>query len=218
MKEINKKTKILAILIVMIIIAGMIVTFTIGLNFDLRYQEAKSIQLYLEKDFQIADIKQITDEVLPNQAVVIQKVEVFEDTVSILAIEMTEEQKGNLIHKVNEKYGLELTTDSIQITNIPHTRGRDIVRPYIMPFAIATIIILVYMTIRYYKLGMMKTLLETVALLIAAQATLLSIMAIARIPIGRITIPLVLAVYVLSLIAITSCFEKKLAEKKKEEE
>ena len=37
MKEINKKTKILAILIVMIIIAGMIVTFTIGLNFDLRY-------------------------------------------------------------------------------------------------------------------------------------------------------------------------------------
>ncbi len=218
MKEINKKTKILAILIVMIIIAGMIVTFTIGLNFDLRYQEAKSIQLYLEKDFQIADIKQITDEVLPNQAVVIQKVEVFEDTVSILAKEMTEEQKGNLIHKVNEKYGLELTTDSIQITNIPHTRGRDIVRPYIMPFAIATIIILVYMTIRYYKLGMMKTLLETVALLIAAQATLLSIMAIARIPIGRITIPLVLAVYVLSLIAITSCFEKKLAEKKKEEE
>ena len=193
----------------MIIIAGMIVTFTIGLNFDLRYQEAKSIQLYLEKDFQIADIKQITDEVLPNQAVVIQKVEVFEDTVSILAKEMTEEQKGNLIHKVNEKYGLELTTDSIQITNIPHTRGRDIVRPYIMPFAIATIIILVYMTIRYYKLGMMKTLLETVALLIAAQATLLSIMAIARIPIGRITIPLVLAVYVLSLIAITSCFEKK---------
>ena len=149
---------------------------------------------------------------------VIQKVEVFEDTVSILAKEMTEEQKGNLIHKVNEKYGLELTTDSIQITNIPHTRGRDIVRPYIMPFAIATIIILVYMTIRYYKLGMMKTLLETVALLIAAQATLLSIMAIARIPIGRITIPLVLAVYVLSLIAITSCFEKKLAEKKKEEE
>lgn len=214
----NKKTKILAILIAFIIIAGMIVTFTIGLNFDLRYQEAKSIQLYLEKDFQIADIKQITDEVLPNQAVVIQKVEVFEDTVSILAKEMTEEQKSNLINKVNEKYGLELATDSIQITNIPHTRGRDIVRPYIMPFAIATIIILVYMAIRYYKLGMMKTLLETVALLIVAQATLLSVMAIARIPIGRITIPLVLAVYVLSLIAITSCFEKKLAEKKKEEE
>ncbi len=218
MKEMNKKTKILAILIAMIIIAGMIVTFTIGLNFDLRYQEAKSIQLYLEKDFQIGDIKQITDEVLPNQAVVIQKVEVFEDTVSILAKEMTEEQKSNLINKVNEKYGLELTTDSIQITNIPHTRGRDIVRPYIMPFAIATIIILVYMAIRYYKLGMIKTLLETVALLIVAQATLLSVMAIARIPIGRITIPLVLAVYVLSLIAITSYFEKKLAEKRKEEE
>lgn len=218
MKEINKKTKLLAILIPIIIIVGMIITFTIGLNFDLRYQEAKSIQLYIKKQFPITDIKQITDEVLPSQPVVIQKVEVFEDTVSILAKEITEEQKNNIINKVNEKYGLEISADSTQITNIPHTRGRDIVRPYIMPFAITTIIILVYMAIRYYKLGMMKILLETVALLIVAQATLLSVMAIARLPIGRITIPLVLAVYVLSLIVITTCFEKKLAEKKKEEE
>ncbi len=218
MKEINKKTKLLAILIPIIIIVGMIITFTIGLNFDLRYQEAKSIQLYIKNQFPITDIKQITDEVLPSQPVVIQKVEVFEDTVSILAKEITEEQKNNIINKVNEKYGLEISADSTQITNIPHTRGRDIVRPYIMPFAITTIIILVYMAIRYYKLGMMKILLETVALLIVAQATLLSVMAIARLPIGRITIPLVLAVYVLSLIVITTCFEKKLTEKKKEEE
>ena len=89
MKEINKKTKLLAILIPIIIIVGMIITITIGLNFDLRYQEAKSIQLYIKNQFPITDIKQITDEVLPSQPVVIQKVEVFEDTVSILAKEIT---------------------------------------------------------------------------------------------------------------------------------
>lgn len=43
-------------------------------------------------------------------------------------------------------------------------------------------------------------------------------MEIARIPIGRVTIPLVLAVYVLSLMGITTCFEKRLSQKKKEEE
>lgn len=214
MKEGSKKTKIIALFIAIIIIAGMIVTFTIGLNFDLKYQEAKKIQLYLEKEFEMQEVKQITDEVLGEQPVILQKVEVFEDTVSILAKEITEEQKANIVHKVNEKYGLQISTDSVEITNVPHTRGRDMISPYIWPFAIASVIILVYMMIRYYKLGAVKTLGKTIALLVVAQATLLSVMAIARIPIGRVTIPLVLAVYLLSLMGITTYFEKKLIENK----
>lgn len=214
----SKKMKIMALIIALVILVGIIVTFTVGLNFDLRYQEAKKIQLYLGKDFEITDIEAISKEILSNQKVMIQKVEVFEDTVSILAKEITEEQKNNIINKINEKYELELTADSTQITNVPHTRGRDIVRPYLAPFAIATGIILVYMAIRYYKLGMVLTLGKTIAMLVIAQATLLSVMAIARIPIGRLTIPLVLATYVLSLVGMTTYFENNLREKKKEEE
>lgn len=218
MKEISKKVKIVALFIAIVIIVGMIVTFTIGLSFDLRYQETKKVQLYLQKEFELGDMKQITDEVLPNQTVILQKVEVFEDTVDILAKDITEEQKNNIISKVNEKYALELSQDTIEIVNVPHTRGRDIIRPYLMPFAIATIIILIYMAVRYYKLGMIKILLETIGLLIVAQVTLLSVMAITRIPIGRVTIPLVLAVYLLSLVGITTYFEKDLSEKKREDE
>lgn len=217
MKEISKKAKIIAFLVAIIIIAGVIVTLTIGLNFDLRYQETKKIQLYLEKDFEISDIKKITNEVLPNQDVMIQKVEVYEDSVSIISADITEEQKASLIDKINEKYETELSADSTEITTIPHTRGRDIIRPYIVPFLIATAIILVYMAIRYRKLGMIKTILKTAFLLVVAQAVLLSVIAVTRIPIGRVTIPLVLAVYVLSLLGITSYFEKKLADKKQEE-
>lgn len=217
MKEISKKTKIVALLIAIIIIAGIIVTLTMGLNFDLRYQETKKIQLYLEKEFEISEIKEITDEALPNQKVIIQKVEVYEDSVSIISADITDEQKTNLINKINEKYGTELSADSTEITTIPHTRGRDIIRPYIAPFLIATAIILVYMAIRYYKLGMVKTILKTAFLLVVAQAVLLSVIAITRIPIGRVTIPLVLVVYVFSLLGVTNCFEKKLANKKQEE-
>lgn len=217
MKEISKKTKIIALFVAIIIIAGVIVTLTIGLNFDLRYQETKKIQLYLEKDFEISDIKEITNEVLPNQDVMIQKVEVYEDSISIISTDITEEQKANLIDKINEKYGTELSADSTEITTIPHTRGRDIIRPYIVPFLIATAVILVYMAIRYRKLGMVKTILETAFLLVVAQAVLLSVMAITRIPIGRVTIPLVLVVYVLSLLGVSNCFEKKLADEKQEE-
>ncbi len=217
MREINKKTKIVAFLIAIVIIVGIIVTLTMGLNFDLRYQEAKQIKLYLGKDFEISDIKQITNEILSHQSVMIQKIEVYEDTVNILTNEITEEQKNNIINKVNEKYGTELSADSIQITTIPHTKGRDIIKPYVSPFILATVVILVYMAIRYYKLGVIQTVLKTIIFLVITQGVLLSVMAIVRIPIGRLTIPMVLAVYILSLVGITTYFEKRLREKKKEE-
>lgn len=218
MKDISKKTKIITILIAIVIIIGMIVTLTVGLNFELKYQEAKTIQLYLGKDFEVTDMKQIVNEILPNQTVMIQKVEVYEDTVSILAKDITEEQKTNIINKVNEKYGTELKADNIDISTVPHTRGRDIIKPYIVPFMMATIIILVYMVIRYYKLGMIKAILETIIVILGTQVILLSIIAITRIPIGRITIPMVLVAYILSLLGLTTYFERLLREKKMKEE
>ena len=132
----NKKTIIIALLI-LIVIAGVIVTLTVGLNFDLRYQDTKKIELYIGKTFEYNDIKNIVNEVMPGQDNIIQNVEVFEDSVSIIAKDITDEQKTNIINKVNEKYGTEISADSTEITKIPNTRGRDIVKPYIMPFTIA---------------------------------------------------------------------------------
>lgn len=219
MKKMTKKQKILIAIIALIIIAGIIITATIGLNFDLRYQESKKVELYLEQDFEISDIKAITDEVFPNEPVIIQKVEVYEDTVSITAKDITDEQKVDLINKINEKYGTELSADSTTIESIPHTRGRDIIiKPYIAPFCIATLIILVYMAIRYSKLGIVKTILKVVIISVVAQATLLGVIAITRIPIGRLTIPMVIVIYMLTLVGLTSDFEKKLKENNKEEE
>ena len=216
-QKMTKKTKIIIAIIAVVIIVGIIITLTVGLNFDLRYQESKSIQLYLETDFDILDIKQITDEVMPGEKVIIQKVEVYEDTVNITAKDITDEQKQSLIDKANEKYGTELSADSIAVVNIPNTRGRDIIKPYIAPFAIATLIILLYMAIRYRKLGVMRTLVKTVVVSVVAQVTLLSVMAITRIPIGIVTIPLVITVYLLTLIGLTTYFEQQLARNKKKE-
>ncbi len=218
MKNISKKTKIIALLVAIIIIAGIIIILTKGLNFELKYETAQKIQLYLAKEFNISDIKKITDEIFPNQDVIIQTVEIFNETVGITVNNITDEQKSNLITKINEKYGTELQADEIEITNIPHTRGRDLIKPYITPFVVVTIIILIYLAIRYKKLGILRTTALVAFCIAIAQMLLLSIMAITRIPIGRITIPLVLIVYMLSLMGITTNFEKKLKEKNKEEE
>ena len=216
-QKMTKKSKIVIGIIALVIIVGIIVTLTVGLNFDLRYQDSKRIELYLETDFNISDIKQITNEVMPGEQVIIQKVEVYEDTVSITAKDITDEQKQSIIDKANEKYGTELSADSVEVESVPNTRGRDIIKPYITPFAIATLIILVYMAIRYRKLGVVKTLLKTIIILVVAQATLLSVMAITRIAIGFITIPLVITVYLLTLVGLTSYFEKRFANRKEED-
>lgn len=217
MKQLTKSKKIIILLTVIILIAGIAVTTIKGLNFDLKYQETQNIQIYIGKKFNDEDIKQITKEVFGNQAVMIQKVEIYKDTVIITAKEITEEQKNNLVTKINEKYGTELKAEEIEITNVPHTRGRDIILPYAVPFITAGAIVLAYMAIRYYKLGAGKVLAQTVGILVLTQAILFSVIAITRIPVGRLTIPMVLMVYMLTLIGITTNMEKQLASKKLEE-
>ena len=212
----KKTNKILILLMILIIIAGILMIIFKGFNFDLKYQDTKQIEFGLDQQFSISDIKAITDEVLNNEPVLIRKVEVYEDAVNITAREITDEQKANIITKVNEKYGTDLNADEIEIATVAHTKGRDIIIPYVVPFIIATIIILIYMMIKYYKLNSGKVLLKTIGIIILTQILLFSIMAIVRIPIGRLTIPLVLTIYMLTLVWHTTNLENQLKAKKQD--
>ena len=217
MKQFIKSKQLKIILIALVIIAGIVMIAVKGFNFDLKYQDTQRVELYLKTEFNISDIRQITNEVLGNQKVMIQKVEVFEDSVSITTTSISDEQKNNLITKINEKYGTELTADDTTVEHIGHTRGRDIIKPYIIPFAIAVIIVLIYLGIRYYKLTIAKVIAKSIGIMALAQILLFSIIAITRIPIGRLTIPMVILVYLLTLYGITTKFEKDLSKKKLDE-
>lgn len=217
MKQFTKNKKIILVGIAVVILAGIIVTAILGFNFDLKYQASKKVEIYIQKNFEVLDIKNIINEVMPNEAVQIQIVEVYEDMVRIISKDITEEQKENIITKINEKYETEIANEDVVITTIPHTRGRDIIKPYIMPFVIATVIILVYMGIRFRKLGIASIVLKEIGIQVLAQMLLFSVIAITRIPVGRLTIPMVLAVYVITLIATTASFEKTLGIKKQKE-
>lgn len=217
MKEFIKSKQLKIILMLLVIIAGIVMIAVKGFNFDLKYQETQRVELYLKTEFNISDIRQITDEVFGNQKVMIQKVEVFEDSVSITTTSISDEQKSNLITKINEKYGTEITAEDTTVENIGHTRGRDIIKPYIVPFAIAAIVVLIYLGIRYYKLSIAKVIAKSIGIMALAQILLFSVMAITRIPIGRLTIPMVILVYLLTLFGITNMFEKNLSKKNLEE-
>lgn len=209
----QKETKILIALIAIILIVGTVMIFTKGFTFELKYQEAKKVEMNLGKEFQEKDIKEITNEVFKNQPVMIQAIEVYKDAVSITTPEITEEQKTELVTKINEKYETELKAEDITIEETVHTRGRDIIKPYVMPFVIAIIIILIYLAVRYNKLNPFKVLLQSVGIIVLSQLVLLGIMAIARMPIGEFTIPAVLLVYMLSTYVCTTKFDEDLEKK-----
>lgn len=208
MKLKNKKT-IVALILTIIVIAGIIVALVKGFAFDLKYQDAKRIELGIGQAFNEKDIKEIAKEVLGNTQVTIQKIEVYEDAASIMAKDITDEQKNEIITKVNEKYGSNISAEEVSIITVSHTRGRDIIKPYIVPFVIIAGITVVYMMIRYHKLGAGKILVKTVLLMAISQILLFSIMAIVRIPLGRYTLPLIIIVYLSTITAYISKLENK---------
>ena len=212
----QKSTKIIIALIAIILIAGTIMICTKGLVFGLNYEDSKKVEINLGKQFEEKDIKEITNDVFGKQPVLIQAIEVYKDAVSITTTEITDDQKANLIAKLNEKYGTDISTDDITIEANAHIRGRDIVKPYIVSFAIATVIVLVYLSIRYYKLNSLKVLAKSIEIMLLAQLILLAIIAIARIPIGVLTMPVVLLIYVLSTYICTTKFDKDLDKRLQE--
>lgn len=206
----QKSTKILVVLIAIILVLGAVMIYTKGLAFELKYQNNKKVEINLGKEFDEKDIKEITNEIFGNQPVIIRAIEVYKDAVSITTTEITEEQKSELITKINEKYETELSADNITIEEVAHIRGRDIIKPYIIPFTIVTIIILAYLVIRYNKLNSFEVLTQSIGIIVLAQLVLLGIMAITRMPIGVFTIPTVLLVYMLSTYICTTKFDEDL--------
>lgn len=212
----QKTKRTIEMIMVLIILAGMIMLLVKGLNFDLKYQATQRIEMNLGKTFDLKEMKQIAKEVFAQQTVLVQTVEVYQEGVCFTTKEITQEQKTELIKKINEKYQTEIKEENINLQEIAHTRGRDMIKPYWLPFGIVTILTLIYLAIRYHKLNTLTIITRTIGTVILMQILLLSVLSLTRIPIGRMTIPMVLSVYMLSLVWCINVFEKELKQKKEE--
>lgn len=202
------KNKVLAVLAIIIII-GMIVIAAIGFNVDRNYKRYSLVEISIGKEFNINDIKTITDEVFQNSKVEIQKAGDFKDIVIIKTNEINDEQKETLNTKINEKYGTENTIENVKVNEISNFKLRDLVKPYIIPVIISTILILVYMAIRFKKLGIGKVILQDVLMIIIAELLYFAIIAITRYPVNSLVMPVSLIIYVAIITTLTGIFEKQ---------
>lgn len=199
MKNTNK---IIYILSVIIIIAGVVCTALLGFNYGTNYSEAKRMTIYIGKEYNIEDIKKIADEVFEKEVKMYQKIEGFTDTVSITVKNATDEQIEVLNSKIKEKYELE-EEKVVNSSVVPHQRLRDIVKPYIIPLIIATVVVWICMAIAL-KLarneGIIVKLIMAFVNLVLAEAVFVSIFAITRLPINEFFIIGILSVYIIATV------------------
>ena len=205
----STKNKILYIITVLVIVAGIIVWKIKGFNLELQYSTRDQINLNNNTDINKEEVEQIVSEVLGNTRYFVQDVETFGNSVSIVADKITDEQKNQIIEKFNEKYGTKLKAEDVETVSIPFTRIKDVIRPFIIPGIVITIIILVYFFIRYNNIDKKKLLLKTVLYTIGTELLLYSIIAITRIPFGRIAVAGGVALYAIIITWLTAKFENE---------
>ena len=177
--------------------------------------------VYVGSQFNVADIKAITKEVFGNTNVLVQQVELYKDMVQITVKEATEEQISSLNDKINEKYEIENQLTDIKIVHISNVRLRSIIKPYILPISIVSIITIVFAMIVFRKLGALKVAYEVAISIVAPQVILASLYAVTRIPINRLTSIIAIIIFIISLVLpmvkLNKVKEEKLKEAKSKE-
>ena len=176
--------------------------------------------MYLGKTYNQNEVIELSKEVFGTDRVAVQQVEYYGDMYSLTIsqdIEDLDKKIEEYNNKLNEKYQIENKKEDIKVTYQPKVKLFDVVKPYLIPLAISMSIILVYAMVRFRKIGILKTLAAYILYVLAVEGVYLSIIAIARIPIGRLIIPIGLAILVITMILITAKREKKLMEYHEEE-
>ena len=205
----KNKNLIIYIIICLIIIAGIAVWQSKGFRTEIQYTPRKQIQLTNYTGINTSDVESIASEVLGNTTYIIQPVETFGNAVSIVAKNMTEEQRDKIVEKFNEKYNTKLEKEKVEIYSIPHTRVKDILKRYIIPGLATLCLVIVYFAIRFSKIGYKKVIAKTMLVPIVSELIVFSIISIARIPFSRLAVATGLTVYLISLIALTVMFENQ---------
>lgn len=203
------KNKLLYIILIIVIIVGVIVYKVKGFNKELNYSNRQEFEISAASTFDVSKVEEIVKSVITNRQIKVQKVERFENAIEITSAEISEEEKENIINKINEEYNENISNEDVKITSVTATRIIDILIPYIFPIIIAMVIVLVYFVILYNKIGITEVLTKGIILPILVELSYYAIIAITRIPFGRITNSIALGIFILTIGMLTICFQKQ---------
>ncbi len=201
MKNILKTKRIIAVMLVVVILAGIIMLFVKGFNKDIVYSKGTKIEAYISKGYEKTEIEKIAKESFPNRKILLQDIEKLNQVVSVKVENYTQEELENFKTKIAEKYGIEKDNLEVHEVATPSTRIKTLVTPYIFPVSLVTILSIVYVALRNIKeKDMISKIVKLLTNLIAVAGLYFSVIVIAQIPVNEYMMPIALALYVTTLL------------------
>lgn len=206
--KLSGSKKILLLGIILLIIAGVVVVALKGVKVSLTLQQHETVKIYVGKKVELKEFKKICKEVFENETINVRENEYFSESFCINIETITDEEKAKLVEKVNEKFDTDLTVESLSVNTVSNIRIRDIVKPYVKPVIISTVLIIAYMIIRFRKMSAVKLLAKIFGIIVLTEAVIFSLIAIIRVPLSPIIINLMAVIAVIELIIYINKVEK----------
>lgn len=210
--------KIIYGILALIVLVGAILMVTIGLKLDMKNDANTKIYVYIGKEFDNNDIEQIAKETFETDFAIVQKVEIYNEMALITIKEQNTENINEKIEslnsKINEKYELKNKSEDIVVKNETKINMYSVIKPYILPMFISLIVILVYSSIMYRKLGILKNVIIYVLTVVGSQLLYASILVITRLPFNIFIIPIGLIIYAITIVVVTIIKQKQLNDYK----
>lgn len=201
MKEIWKKNNITLLVLIVLIIAGMIILGISGFEKSPDLKAATKIEVYIPHGYEKQDIVSIAQQSFDENYLAFEEVEKLNQIVGIKVDDYTEEQLNDFKAKISEKY--EINEEDLEIYEIPMptVRVSTLVMPYVFPVTLVTVLSLIYILFRNLSSeNKWKTVLKIVLTLAIVLGAYFSLILIFGLPFGNYTMPLALAIYIITLI------------------
>lgn len=197
--------KLVLLGLILLIVAGIFVVALKGVNVALDLHQHESILVKVGKEINLKNINEICNDVFEGKKYLVKKVELFSDSVDVIVESITDEEKEELVNKINEKYETTLNAEMLSVRSDSNVRIRDLVIPYVIPTIISVLAIGVIYVVVYRTKDILVKYLKTLVLSLLTTATIASIIAITRIPFSGTTITIILFIV---LIQIMYCMNK----------
>jgi preprotein translocase subunit SecF len=209
----------IGVVILAIIVTGIVMVVLKGFNYGIMYSKTQRMNIYIDVEFDIDEIKEIAKEVL-GENVKVQLGNQFGTVASIITPEISDEQENNIIEKIQEKYETEISSDDdVIMVNVPEANILDMISIYVVPMTIIFVISVIYFAIRFREYGAVKSILMPIISVIAVLGLFVSAYSIIRIPVNEIFTIAGSLIFILTLLVIMFVLkkEKKLIRNQTEE-
>jgi len=199
-KYLNIKT-ILLIISILIIILGVITVSFKGFEKSIEYKAGTRIEVNIPNGYEKQNIINIAKESFDTDEILFSKIEKLNQIAGIKVAEYSEEQLNAYLNKISEEYKIEQKDIKYYEIEIPETKISTIVEPYLLPVLLITTLSLAYIIIKNYKAkNKIKISLEILGILVIILSLFFSLIAIFRLQFNIYTMPLALAIYIVTLL------------------